>query len=51
VAGSDLLAPEQILIQKADIDQQAHRHEGIDVALELDEDIEIEPVLAGGSPV
>ena len=50
VSRFDLLAADQVLIEQADVDQHPHRHEGIDGALELDEDVEVEPVLAGPDP-
>jgi len=44
---TELLVADEILIEQADIDHHAQRHEAVAAALEFDEQVEVEPLLAG----
>ena len=40
----DIAAPDQILVQQSDVDHHPYCHEGIDAALEFNEDVQIHPL-------
>ncbi|MBK1726847.1 hypothetical protein CKO13_07405, partial [Halorhodospira neutriphila] len=46
----ELALRDEILIEQADVGHHAHRHEAVDPALELEQQVDVEPVLAPAHP-